>query len=86
MNTEPLIRAEPQPKLVDWQPLTRRAHALAPELVQAAAVAGVVFAVTSAAVGAYFLARQARKQLRKLEVDRLVVRNLTVLQNAARMQ
>ena len=86
MNTEPVIREEPRLKLVDWQPQTRRAHTLAPELIQAAAVAGVVFAVTSVAVGGFFLAKRAKKHLQKLEVDRLVVRNLTILQNAARMQ
>ena len=86
MNTESVIRQEPAPqRLVQWFPPAGAVRSLSPDLVTAASIAAGVFLTTGFAIGVYYAAR-AHSRYRKLEVDRLVVRRLHVLEDAARYQ
>ena len=83
MNTDPVIRTEDiasQP-MVQWYPRAGPMRAMTSEVAGAAVIALGTLGLVAIAFGALSLARRAVQPTRlgELEVDRLTVRRLTIL-------
>ena len=88
MNTETLLREEDdlQP-IVRWFPPAAPLRGVGTELAPTLTLAIGLFATAAVAAGAVILIRRALSpELKALKVDKLIVRKITTLENAARYQ